>query len=130
MNRCPDCNKKLRRDPNSCPRCGWKKAKFNFSFFKKKQATGVCQNCGKAFYNNETECPRCGWKNKNKEDRISFGLCLISLLIPLFGITYWIAEAHERPRRARACGLTAILGPTILGILGFILLLGGLIMLA
>ena len=90
MNRCPDCNKKLRRDPNSCPRCGW----------------------------------------KNKEDRISLGLCLISLLIPLFGIIYWIAEAHETPRRARACGFTAILGPIILGILGLILLLRAIIMLA
>ena len=92
MNRCPDCNKKLRRDPNSCP--------------------------------------RCGWKNNTKEDHISLGLCLISLLIPLFGITYWIAEAHEKPRRARACGLTAILGPPILGILGLILLLRAIIMLA
>ena len=129
MNRCPDCNKKLRDDANNCPRCGWKKSKFNFPFFKKKTVTGVCQNCGKVFYNDETQCVRCGWKIKNKKDHISLGLCLISFLIPLFGIIYWIAEAHETPRRARACGLAAFLVP-ILFILCLILLFGGFIMLA
>ena len=92
MNRCPECNKRLRRDPNSCPRCGWKKAKFNFSFFKKKQATGICQNCGKAFYNNETQCVRCGWKVKNY--RAGIGLILFSFFLPLFARRY--ADAIEQ----------------------------------
>lgn len=35
MKRCPDCNKRLRNDTESCPRCGWKKADsiLNFSAF-------------------------------------------------------------------------------------------------
>ena len=40
MRRCPDCNKRLRKDATNCPRCGWRERKFgfNFGFFNKKLA--------------------------------------------------------------------------------------------
>ena len=108
MNRCPECNKRLRRDPNSCPRCGWKKAKFNFPFFKKKQATGVCQNCGKVFYNNETKCVRCGWKVKNY--RAGIGLILFSFFLPPFARRYADAIEQIEPRKAMDCRIWTRVG--------------------
>ena len=33
MERCPSCNKRLRKNSDACRRCGWKKRKSIFDFF-------------------------------------------------------------------------------------------------
>ena len=110
MRRCPDCNKKLRKNADTCPRCGWKKRKSVFDFFKREtlDPTGVCQYCGKIFYYGEKKCGRCGWKTQRY--RASFGLLLFSFLIPLFGFIYANAKGEDAPKKAKDCNLAAILG--------------------
>lgn len=94
----------------------------------------VCSKCGKEIMNGADFCPGCGCmvedcpgdkKYEDDEeyegyedyeyDKISVGLCILSVLIPLFGIIYWAFE-RERPRRTRAC-LTASLISWGIGIL-------------
>ena len=75
-----------------------------------------CTKCGKELMDEAVVCPYCGcateaWKAKKEkeyDDEISVGLCVLSALIPLFGIIYWIVKYQDTPRRARACGITAI----------------------
>ena len=112
MNRCPDCNKKLRGDANNCPRCGWKKPKYIFPFFQEKTVTGHCPHCGRAFYNDETKCRSCGWKRKSY--RAGFGLLLFSFLLPLFGIIYGDIMKYVAPRKALACRVVSTISLFIL----------------
>ena len=74
-----------------------------------------CPDCNKLLFTNAEACPRCGWKIK--QDRISFWLCVLSCLCSLFGIIYWIVAYRQTPRRATACGITALIAPVILTIL-------------
>ena len=110
MNRCPECNKRLRKNAESCPRCGWKERKSIFRFFSKKQqvVTGSCQYCGKIFYHDETCCSRCGWKVKKY--RAGFGLLLISFLLPFFGSRYGEDAEFVAPRKALECKIAARIG--------------------
>ena len=109
MRRCPDCNKRLRKDATNCPRCGWRKRKFGFNlgFFNKKlaeahpMATGTCPHCGRMFYHSEKTCNRCGWKKTSY--RAGFGLVLFSLLIPIFGWIYGEVMKYAEPRKAATC---------------------------
>ena len=116
MEHCPNCNKRLRKDPNNCPRCGWKRKKIFslFSLFKKAEKpepTGFCPGCGKYFYHNEDYCSNCEWRVR--KDRISFWLILLSLLIPGFGHTYWEYTQVRTPRRAAACRVASYFLPVI-----------------
>lgn len=81
-----------------------------------------CPDCNKLLFSNTEACSRCGWKLK--EDRISFWLCVLSLLCSAFGIIYWILAYRQTPRRATACGLTALLAPIILTIFLVLSLVG------
>ena len=42
------------------------------------------------------------------EDNVSVGLCVLSVLIPLFGIIYWPVNHKKSPKKAQACGVAAI----------------------
>lgn len=79
-----------------------------------------CPKCNKLLFANTDSCSRCGWKHV--EDHISFWLCVLSFLIPLFGIIYWIVAYRQTPRKATACGITALLTP-ILSLIPLILFL-------
>lgn len=63
-------------------------------------------------------------------DRVSVGLCVLAAFIPLFGFIYWPLKHRETPRKARACGITAIVSWAVSFCFGFILgILGSLYML-
>ena len=111
MNRCPDCNKRLRKDAESCPRCGWKKRRFGFGLF----SSLTRKNTNSSDFDEEAYL-----RYMNTEDRVSIGLCFLSMLIPLFGIIYWLCSVGERPKRAFACLLAPFLIPIVL--LGIILI--------
>ena len=72
----------------------------------------VCTNCG------------CYATSQNltheKEDRVSVGLCVLAAFIPLFGIIYWPLKHKESPKRAMACGITAIIAWAISFCIGFV----------
>lgn len=62
----------------------------------------VCTNCGCAVSSNATS-------KINQEDKPSVGLCVLSALIPLFGIIYWPVCHSKTPIKARYCGITGII---------------------
>ena len=76
-----------------------------------------CSKCGKEIFEEAVICPNCGCaveptvnKQQNEaEDKVSVGLCILSVLIPLFGFIYWPVNHKKTPKRAQACGITAII---------------------
>jgi hypothetical protein len=50
---------------------------------------------------------------KNPNDKINLGLCLVSFLIPLFGLIYWLVKYKEVPEKAQAIGIMAVISLTI-----------------
>lgn len=76
-----------------------------------------CSKCGKEIFDEAVVCPNCGCataeapkKNplNNVADEVSIGLCVLSALIPLFGVIYWPVKHKETPKKAQACGIAAI----------------------
>ena len=75
-----------------------------------------CSKCGKEIADDAVVCIHCGRAVegadnaalKNVKDEVSVGLCILSFLIPLFGIIYWAMKCKETPKRAKACGITAL----------------------
>ena len=79
-----------------------------------------CTKCGKELFDEAVVCPNCGCATGNTQntyrnpyvqtlDEVSGGLCFLSFLIPLFGIIYWAVKYRETPKRAQACGVTALI---------------------
>ena len=84
-----------------------------------------CQMCGRELMDEAVICPGCGcptgtpMQQEAKRDEVSVGLCILAFLIPLFGIIYWPVAYKNTPKRAQACGISAIMS----WVLGFIFLL-------
>ncbi|MBR4072643.1 MAG: zinc ribbon domain-containing protein [Clostridia bacterium] len=74
-----------------------------------------CRNCGKEIDDNAVICVNCGHAVNNApavaavEDKVSVGLVILAILIPLFGFIYWPVKSGQTPKRARACGIAAII---------------------
>ena len=72
-----------------------------------------CSKCGKELVDDAIICTGCGCavvkpETNPVEDKVSVGLCILSALIPLFGIIYWPVKHKETPKKAQACGITAL----------------------
>lgn len=77
-----------------------------------------CTKCGKELFDEAVICPQCGCATNPTptaakpttpaNDEISIGLCILAALIPLFGFIYWPLKHKETPKKAQACGITAI----------------------
>ena len=87
-----------------------------------------CSKCGKEILEEAIVCPNCGCAVVNPvvpeqlaEDKVSVGLCVLSALIPLFGIIYWPLKHKETPKKAQACGITAIISWVISFCFGFMI---------
>ena len=83
-----------------------------------------CSKCGKEVLDEAVVCPNCGCSVANPgihqhlyDDEVNGGLCVLSALIPLFGIIYWPLKYKETPVKAQACGITAIVS----WVIGFVL---------
>ena len=85
----------------------------------KEKAMKFCTHCGKELMDEAVICPGCGCSTDNKpqtattqpreDDTVSVGLCILAALIPLFGLIYWPVKHSSTPKKARACGITAII---------------------
>ena len=91
-----------------------------------------CTKCGKEIYDEAVICPNCGCavantvtKQNTEEDQVSIGLCVLAALIPLFGIIYWPLKHRETPKKAKACGITAIISWAVSFVIGFVIGLAG-----
>ena len=77
-----------------------------------------CTHCGKEIMDEAIICPNCGCgtgKNSvpSEDDNISVGLCILAYFLPLFGFIYWPLKHRECPKRAKACGITAIVSAAL-----------------
>ena len=75
-----------------------------------------CSKCGKEIMDEAIVCPNCGCAAVNSSvpqqianDQVNTGLCVLSALVPLFGFIYWPVKHKETPKKAQACGITAII---------------------
>ena len=80
-----------------------------------------CTHCGKEIMDEAVICPGCGCSTVatppvtqpttqyHEDDTVSVGLCILAALIPLFGFIYWPVKHRSTPKKARACGITAII---------------------
>lgn len=84
-----------------------------------------CANCGAELNENAVVCVKCGAAvQKLAEDKVSVGLVILSIFIPLFGIIYWAVKAKETPKRAKACGIAALITIGVVVLLYIILIVG------
>ena len=79
-----------------------------------------CSKCGKEIVDEAVVCPGCGCAVAAPNvgttptavsgvvDEVSIGLCVLAAFIPLFGIIYWPLKYKETPKKAKACGITAL----------------------
>ncbi len=74
-----------------------------------------CQHCGKEVNEEAVVCLNCGRAISNppankpaEADEVSVGLCVLSFFVPLFGVIYWPLKHKETPKKAKACGITAL----------------------
>ncbi len=76
-----------------------------------------CSKCGKEIVDEAIVCPNCGCAVAYGgaksvvnigEDSVNVGLCVLAALFPIFGFIYWPLKYKEAPRKAKACGITAI----------------------
>lgn len=76
-----------------------------------------CSKCGKELLDEAVVCTNCGCAVGNTPaksvadttDEVNIGFCVLSALIPLFGFIYWPLKHKETPKKAMACGITAII---------------------
>ncbi len=90
-----------------------------------------CSHCGKEIMDEAVVCVNCGCPvagaapsaptSPAVADEVSIGLCILAALIPLFGIIYWPVKHRETPKRAKACGITAIVAWAISFVLSMIM---------
>ena len=72
-----------------------------------------CSKCGKEVLDEAVVCPNCGCAVPTRsfapQDEVSVGLVILSVIIPLFGIIYWLVKREETPKKAKACGIAGII---------------------
>lgn len=75
-----------------------------------------CSKCGKQLLDEAVICPNCGCAAQNPKtlrpvynDGVDIGLCVLSAIIPLFGIIYFLVARHEYPKRATPCGCISVI---------------------
>lgn len=74
-----------------------------------------CQKCGAEVDNDAVICVKCGCYTQQVnqvaevDDTVSVGLVILAVLIPLFGVIYWIIKVKSRPRCAVSCAIAGII---------------------
>jgi len=88
-----------------------------------------CKHCGKEIDDLAVICIHCGNAVNSapvapqKEDKISVGLVILAVLFPIFGFIYWPVKHSDAPRRARACGIAAIISFVVSIVLNIIVII-------
>ncbi len=63
--------------------------------------------------------------NTHIEEKASVGLAILSFIIPLVGLILFITKRKERPKTAKACGITALVSVIISIVLSVIMSVAG-----
>lgn len=79
-----------------------------------------CTKCGKEYADGATVCMGCGCPIDSvtpaKNDSSAFGFGVLGFFFPLVGLILWLVWKDDRPKRAKASGIGALIGV----IVGFI----------
>lgn len=125
MKYCIHCGKELCDEAAICVHCGRVPDENDPRNANDFSMDKYCVHCGNKISAEAAVCHRCGFAvGKPKaaaEDKISVGLCILAVLVPLFGIIYWAVKRSETPKRARACGIAGLCGYALNFILSFIM---------
>ena len=91
-----------------------------------------CPKCGHEAHDDAVVCTSCGRMLNGKElsvktnetDKVSLGFCILAFLSFWFGITFWACKKDQTPKKAKACGLTAIItfGVKVALVVAFVLI--------
>ena len=78
-----------------------------------------CPQCGNAIMDDAIFCVHCGcavnniFYNQPQQpvivDEVSIPLCVVAALFPIFGFIYWPMRHKITPKKAKACGITALI---------------------
>ena len=89
-----------------------------------------CSKCGKEIMDEAIVCPGCGCAVVSPttpaqvaNDEVNVGLCILAVLIPLFGIIYWPLKHKENPKKAKACGIAGLISWGV-GLLFYFIIMG------
>jgi len=117
MKYCTKCGEQMSNKATACPKCGCTPIDKKTSKSKKRANPSpitYCTKCGGRISIKAIICPHCGCFSigrktlKNPNDKINLGLCLVALLIPLFGLIYWPVKHKEFPEKAQAVGIMSV----------------------
>ena len=133
MKYCLHCGKQLVDEAVACPGCGGSVDPIEPQTVEKtEEKIKYCVHCGKQLAREAAVCPGCGYSTEPatsesqsapastpqetpaapkvaKPDKVSVGFCVLAFLFPLFGVIYWIVQYKETPKRAKACGICALI---------------------
>lgn len=84
-----------------------------------------CTKCGKECDENAVICVGCGCSlvNNNKvekSDTSAFGFGVLGFFIPVAGLILWLLWKEERPRRAKAAGIGALVSVIVNVVFGIV----------
>lgn len=83
MKNCPQCMQQVADDTVICPNCGYEMPV-------------------------QTQQPANGAPKSPVADKVSIPLCIVSFLIPIFGVIYWAVKHKTSPKKAKACGIVGL----------------------
>ena len=86
-----------------CPKC----------YQKLEDHLNYCTNCGAAL-------PKGQQTTATEETGSNFGFGLLSFLEPIVGLVFFCVWKRNRPRRAKVCGINALIGGICSVILGLV----------
>ena len=141
---CSNCNKPYSAKSQKCPHCGAENTEYNSPKPQIEVADDIpqnhnedihdinefpykyCQGCGKKLHIEAKVCPNCGYQiempnQSSEEDKPSFGLNAIGVLIPIIGLILYAVIVHKYPKKAES-----LIGWVITGVITNILF-GGLL---
>lgn len=110
---CPKCSQYNSEDHQYCSKCGQVLNQNPNDLETCTKSEKYCSHCGSRIINSEAFCPKCGHQvnsSSHSEDNDSFGIYLISLLIPLVGFIMYLVFHHNYPIKAKAAGISSIIG--------------------
>lgn len=95
MKKCNHCNQLLEDDAKFCPVCGNKIEETNPENEESSQVTTT--NSDYSYYN-------------QKADSSSVGFGILSFFFPIVGLILFLVWKGETPRKAKSCGIGALIG--------------------
>ncbi len=83
-----------------------------------------CTRCGKEYPEGAAVCMGCGCPVDTpvsvKSDTAAFGFGVLGYFVPVVGLILWLVWKDERPKRAKASGIGALVSVIINAVCGII----------